>query len=246
MDFSPLEVRTHIISQHNAFKFNHYTCNFGNSFSVNCNIIYKVNIYKKRRFENSEQTVARQVLLKKRNSMESIMQCVQVHRCYMYQYTAVQLYKCKEIRHLSSKFPHFTGLTPKTISLFSSSIDQSITTQKSPNPNQFGLKLSEDTLRLEIPVLPKDIHTFSPALCDCHSSRKESFTFCCPCGPQYCSQPPPSHTSFRPHGKGSQEVEQLPGLVDREIFNKQSMYSTNRLHYFSLVDPKYISVITSN
>lgn len=135
MDFSPLEVRTHIISQHNAFKFNHYTCNFGNSFSVNCNIIYKVNIYKKRRFENSEQTVARQVLLKKRNSMESIMQCVQVHRCYMYQYTAVQLYKCKEIRHLSSKFPHFTGLTPKTISLFSPSIDQSITTQKSPNSN---------------------------------------------------------------------------------------------------------------
>lgn len=140
-----------------------------------------MNIYKKRRFENREQTVARQVLLKKRNSMESIMQCLHVHRCYIYQYIAVQLYRCKEIGHLSSKFPHFTGLTLKTTSLFGPSMDQSITTQKSPNPNQFSLKLSEDTVRLEILVLPKDVHTFSPASCDCHSSRKESFTSCCPC-----------------------------------------------------------------
>lgn len=51
-----------------------------------------------------------------------------------------------------------------------------------------------------------------------------------------------------PHqgGKGSHNVEQVPGLADKEIFNSQGMHSTNRLHSFSLVGPKYSSVITSN
>lgn len=71
-----------------------------------------------------------------------------------------------------------------------------------------------------------------------HQGKKASV----PAAPMWATVLYPTFPFPHQGGKGSHNVEQVPGLADKEIFNSQGMHSTNRLHSFSLVG----SVITSN
>lgn len=85
------------------------------------------------------------------------------------------------------------------------------------------------TVRSEILLLAKDGYTFSPASCDCHPSRKESFTFCCPCVSHSAVSnfplPTPASGLTGKAAKRQNNSQDWDTQQSRHVFHKQVAFS---------------------